>query len=148
VLPPLVVGSGAPLLLPSLVVLGSGALVLPELGSAVGSTVVSPVAVPSVSRPVSLPVEVSGGSWDTAPGEQSQAPNAEPSGSHVTRPGGPSSQGHDCVSPGTHAHGGTSTLPLDVLFISSLEEPEQPSSAPRARTIEPRARPSVLPSLG
>jgi len=150
VVPPLVVGSGAPVL-PSLVV-GSGSPVL-----AVVMTVVSPgplpLLVPSVSVPVpvSLPVEVGGGPWDTAPGEQSHSPKPSPAASHVRRPSRPSAQGHGCVSPGTHDHGGTSGGSPLVLFMSSLPAPGQaspaaeasksPSAAARARRLvsTPRA---------
>lgn len=134
VLPPLVVeGSGAPLLLPP-VVDGSGAPLLPL----VGSTVVSPE--PAVPLPVSLPlpVEVGGGPWDTAPGEQSHSPNPAPCASQVMRPSR-SAHGHGWVSPGTQLHGGTSGGSPEVLFMSSPDEPMQPPHPTEARPQRPRA---------
>ena len=132
-LPPLVVGSGSPLL-----VLGSGSPLLLLL-LLLGPTVASPEPESAVPLPVPLPVpvDVASGPCDTAPGEQSHSPNPAPCGSHVTSPSRPSSQGHGCVSPGTHDHGGTSGGSPLVLFMGSPGEPEQASPITEA-TRTPR----------
>lgn len=121
---PLVVGSGAPLLL------GSIAVVEAPVPSVV-SAVPVPESVP-VPDPVPVPVLVGGGPWDIADGEQSHSPNAEPSGMQVSSPSSSAPQSQGWVSPGTHAHGGTSTGLPEVLFISSAEEP--PQAMPSSKT--------------
>ncbi|MEM7159982.1 MAG: hypothetical protein AAF799_44500 [Myxococcota bacterium] len=119
---------GPELLLPAMPVVGSGSVVFEGPSSLVLSAAVVPaVSEPLPAVPLLLPEAppVAGGPWDTAAGEQSHSPKPEPSALHVRTPSSSSGQSQGCVSPGTHAHGGTSIGPSAVvLFIGSPEEPE------------------------